>query len=391
MKKVILKGFVIFSFIVLILEVSINIYIFHFADEETITNYASVIQLARLFNKDRKKLRIIPHPYTLYMLTPNYEKGCNRHNSYGFRGEELKEKREDEIWIVCIGESTTYDYDIECWENTYPTQLEKYLKEQGINGRVINAGVDGWTSYEIMIDFYLRITQFPIDILIYYGGFNDVIFTRLIHPIPKNLLKRDITCARWGVDGMFNYPIWEESSLIRIVLLKAGLTMPHFDLFSMHLSQENRFTEFIVQLLRGTYPSGVFKDVPIETILKNNPPIGFEQNVRNIVSLAREKSILPVLTSYVLNTSGHNSHFIVTEPEAVKLINQSMASAIQEMNNVVEKVSQDYNVPYLDLAKVFPIDGNLFTDLIHNNEQGARVKAELIGKFLIDSGIIKSP
>lgn len=372
------------------LEIVVDVYIFYFAGEETITNYASVVQLARIFNRDREKLRIMPHPYTVYALSPNYRDGCNKHNSYGFRGEELGEKKEGEIWIACLGESTTYDYDIECWDEAYPVQLEQYLNEQGIKSRVINAGVDGWTSFEILIDFSLRISRLPIDILIYYGGFNDVIFTRLVYPTDDIPLYQDITCTRWGIDGMFNYPFWENSSLIRIILLKTGFAIPHFDLFSMHLNSQNRFIEFIVQLLNGSYPSGVFQSAPVEKILQKNPPIWFEQNLRNLVSLAKSKSILPVLTTYVLNTSGQNSHFVATKPEAVEVVNRVMTTAIKEMNTVIENIGNDNQVPYFDLSHTYPIDGNLFTDLIHNNEQGARVKAELVGKFLIDSGIVKS-
>ncbi|MGC9053316.1 MAG: SGNH/GDSL hydrolase family protein, partial [Candidatus Hydrogenedens sp.] len=119
------------------------------------------------------------------MPTPNYKKGENKHNSYGFRGEELSNKKEGEIWIACLGESTTYDSDLECWEKAYPAQLERYLNEQGIKAKVINTGVDGWTSFEILIDFNLRVSRLPIDIIIYYGGFNDIIFTRLVYPIPE--------------------------------------------------------------------------------------------------------------------------------------------------------------------------------------------------------------
>jgi len=389
--KIVLSFVITVGVIFVLAEISTNIYIYYFADEDSLSRYASITQLARIFNKDKNKLRITPHPYTVYTLSPNYEEGCNKHNLYGFRGKELGTKEDGEIWIACLGESTTYDYDIECWEKAYPAQLEKYLNEQGVKAKVINAGVDGWTSFEILIDFNLRVSRLPIDILIYYGGFNDIIFTRLVHPIPKNPLERDITCARWGIDGMFNYPFWETSSVMRIILVKLGYAIPHFDLFSMHLSPQNCFIDVVVQLLNRSYPEGIFKDIPIENILLNNPPIWFEQNLTNLVLLAKSKSIIPILTTYALNKSKHNNHFIVRDEKSVAIINRIMSFGIKEMNSVIEKIAKEQNIPILDLDNSYPVDGNLFTDLIHNNEQGAQIKAELIAKFLINSHIINLP
>ncbi|MGC8739479.1 MAG: hypothetical protein ACP5UA_12675 [Candidatus Hydrogenedens sp.] len=157
----------------------------------------------------------------------------------------------------------------------------------------------------------------------------------------------------------------------------------------MHLSTENHFTEFVVQLLNHSYPKGIFKDTPVEKMLLNNPPIWFEQNLTNLVLLAKSKSIIPVLTTYALNKSGHNNHFIARDAESISIINQIMTSAIKEMNAVIEKTATEQHIPFIDIDNSYPVDGNLFTDLIHNNEQGARVKAELIGKFLIDSGLVK--
>ncbi len=388
------KIFLVFLFALLIfitLEIVLDIYIDYFADEEFLTHYASIRQLAKRFNRDKNTLRLKSHLYTIYSLSPNFEKGCNRHNAYGFRGAELGEKRKDEVWIVCVGESTTYDYYIPCWKNTYPAQLEKYLNNNGVKAKVINAGVDGWTSFEVLIDFALRITRFPVDIVIYYGGFNDINYMRMVYPIPENVSGRGITYVRGGVDRMVNYPIWESSSLIRMCLVKMGYTIPHFDLFSLHLGEHNRFIEFITQLLKGNYPSGIFREVPIETILQMNPPIWFEQNLENFVLLAKSKFISPVMTTYILNNSDKNSHFVVESKSAVEKLHKVIKPAVNEMNTVIRRISDKYNVPCLDLSAIYPVDGDLFVDLVHNNEQGARIKAELIGEFLINAGLVNIP
>ncbi len=386
--KIFLISTILFLIGFIILEIIVDVYIHYFADEEFLTQYASLRQLVKRFQRDKSKSRLSPHPYTGYTLSPGYEKDCNKHNSYGFRGEELEEKKDGEIWIVCLGESTTYDYHIKCWEKAYPAQLERYLNEKGVKVKVINAGVDGWTSFEVLIDFALRITRFPVDILIYYGGFNDIIFTRMVYPLPDNVWERDITYARSGAIGMLNYPFWENSSVIRMILIKAGLTFPHFDLFVLNPSPGNRFPEFIVQLLKANYPSGIYREIPVERILTTNSPIWFRQNLENLVCLAKSKSITPVLISYVLNESTEKESFIVSQAEAVRIFKQVIKPAVDEMNGVMGDVSKKYEIPYLDLADEYPIDGGLFADLIHNNEQGAIKKAEIIGEFLINTGIV---
>ncbi len=371
------------------LEICFNLYITFFASEENFERYASITQLARAFNNYGEHFRVKPHPYTGYIPTPGYNSGCNKHNKYGFRGEEIGDKQDGEIWIACVGESTTYDYEIPCWDKTYPNQLEHYLKERGINVKVINAGVDGWTSFEILIDFESRVCKFPIDVVIYYGGFNDVIFNRMVYPIPENLYERDILVARGGIDKMLNFPFWQWSALFRFVSIKRGFFVPHFDLFSVHSTKENRFYEFVYQLSTQTYPAGIFKEIPTEKILELNPPIWFENNIKNLISLSQARNITPVLVTYAMNKSGQNDSFIITSSKERAVLKSILLAGVEEMNQALIKLSNELSVPLLELSPFFSNDPGLFVDLIHNNEKGAEKKAEMIGKFLIQQEIVR--
>jgi len=105
---------IVFFLIFCVLELGTIFYIHYFLDEEEFGNYASVKQIVNRIRKNKNYFKITFHPYTGYIPTPNYEKNCNKHNSYGFRGKELGDKKEGEIWIACLGESTTYDSDLDC-------------------------------------------------------------------------------------------------------------------------------------------------------------------------------------------------------------------------------------------------------------------------------------
>lgn len=381
---------VVFVIIFSILELGAIFYIHFCLDEEEFGHYASVKQIVNRIRKNKNYFKVTFHPYTGYIPTPNYKKDCNQHNSYGFRGKELEGKKEGEIWIACVGESTTYDSDLKCWDKAYPAQLEQYLNEQGIRAQVINAGVDGWTSFEILIDFMLRISKFPVDIVIYYGGLNDIGQTRFLYPVKNEILARDISDARQGIAGMFNYPFWENSTFLRIILVSSGLAMPHPHRLIMQYAPEYRIQDFIFQLSTNTYPSGIFKEIPVEKILALNPPFWFENNIRNLVLFAKSKTITPVLVNYMVNQSRQKDQLLVNNPQAKEVIKKIMGDAIVEMNSVLEKISKELDVPLFNLPEVYPVnDSNMFLDLVHNTEQGARVKAELIGKFLINSQIIK--
>jgi len=265
------------------------------------------------------------------------------------------------------------------------------LNEQGIKAKVINAGVDGWTSFEILIDFILRVSKFPIDIVIYYGGLNDVGQTRFLYPVKKrDILARDVSDVRQGIAGMFNYPFWENSSFLRVILVKTGLAMPHPHRLIMQYAPEYRIQEFIYQLSTNTYPSGIFKEISPENIIALNPPFWFENNIRNLVLLAKSKSMTPVLVNYMLNKSNQNDQLLVDNPQGKELIKKVMGDAIVEMNLVLEKISQELQVPIFKLPEVYPVnDPNMFLDLVHNTHEGVRKKAELIGEFLKNTQIIR--
>ncbi len=256
-------GVVLFLLLIFaIAELCFDVYILYFAGDEFVEKYASITQLCYLFRKEPNRFRITPHPFLGYFPTPNFERGCNKHNKYGFRGQNILEKEPGEIWIACIGESTTYDYKIECWEKAYPALLESFLQDKGLKAKVINAGVDGWTSYEIMLDFVLRTSKFPLDYVIYYGGFNDLIFNRLIYPV---LNKGDQVLGGYGIKGgverVLDIPLWQWSSLLRFLNVKFCFGIPHFDYFSVRPGENSRFFELIVQLINGSIPPAYLRIV----------------------------------------------------------------------------------------------------------------------------------
>ena len=146
-----------------LLEIIATSYLLYLADKDRFIRYASWSQLQNRKNEEAPRFSI--HRYLGYYPTPNYVKDKNRHNSLGYRGEEiLFPKPLGQFRIVCLGGSTTYNSSVADYRESMPALLEKYMREKGFeNVRVINAGVGGWGSLESLINFELRVLDLEPD------------------------------------------------------------------------------------------------------------------------------------------------------------------------------------------------------------------------------------
>lgn len=84
------------------------------------------------------------------ILRRNYQSNSYNINSYGFRGNELKDVVQDEIRILVLGDSVVFGVGLDQGVD-WPTQLEKYLRQQGVPATVINGGQSGMTN-KYMLD-----------------------------------------------------------------------------------------------------------------------------------------------------------------------------------------------------------------------------------------------
>lgn len=73
-------------------------------------------------------------------------------NNKGFRNvEDIKyEKDSDELRVLCLGDPHTLGYEVNRNE-TYASQLQSLMVSAGVKGRVINAGVFGFSTSEELI------------------------------------------------------------------------------------------------------------------------------------------------------------------------------------------------------------------------------------------------
>ena len=315
---------------------------------------------------DAKDYAWTPHPYLSYFPTPNYEKGQTFHNSLGYRNEEFPlEKPSDVFRIVALGGSSTYDVSIKDNDDTFTAQLEELLKEDyGYQDvQVINAGVSGYNSWEILVNLEFRVLDLDPDLVIIYEGTNDV-HARMVEP---SAYRGDDLGRRqaWQAPRV---AIWEHSALLRILSR------------AMNITRQVSVDDFVSA---PTYMSWPFESRLIEgnldpaEILKENPPIYFRRNLENMIAIAKEHDV-----QILFSTWAHSPNLNDYASEGY------YQQGFRENNDVVKEVALSHDIPFFDFAGVMPQEAIYWADGRHVNEAGALMKARLFAEYIHDQGLM---
>ena len=122
-----------------------------------------------------------PHPRLLWEWIPDQDATERvegfpvRINTSGFRGPEFSRlKPPDTVRIVAAGGSCTFGAQIEL-KNTFPEQLRENLlrEDPPMNLEVINAGVNGYSIFQVLIVLTEKILPLKPDLVIVAYSFND--------------------------------------------------------------------------------------------------------------------------------------------------------------------------------------------------------------------------
>ena len=316
---------------------------------------------------DPKEFAFTPHPYLSYYPTPNYRKGLTSHNSLGYRNDEFPLEKPSGVYrIVALGGSSTYDVSIKDNANTFTAQLERLLKDDyGYqNVQVINAGVPGYNSWEILVNLEFRVLDLDPDLIIIYEGTNDV-HARMVEP---SAYRGDDLGRRqaWHVPSV---ALWEHSALLRILSR------------AMNLTRQISIDDFVSS---STYLSWPYEyrlsedNLDPTEILKENPPIYFRRNLENMSAIAKEQGVEIMFSTWAyspyLNDYASEGYY---------------QQGFQENNAVVKDVAADQQLPLFDFVEVMPQDAKYWADGRHVNEAGALVKARLFAEFIHAQGLIE--
>lgn len=105
-------------------------------------------------------------------------------NSEGFRNKEIpKTKPARELRLAAIGDSVCHACHVsrqKSWEHLLEEKLKKMAPRWGRSSvKVINAGVYGYVSTQMLTRFKTRVAKYQPDLVLLVGGWNDLVFSSL--------------------------------------------------------------------------------------------------------------------------------------------------------------------------------------------------------------------
>lgn len=293
-------------------------------------------------------------------------------NALGFRGADVSDRKPESVFrIVCLGASTTegaFNTD----DETYPFYLGRELENRS-GGRpieVINAGFSGQTLPDLHAVLRDLVLPLAPDLVLFYGAHNNVNFVEFIGDIGCSIGYPQGTCWLSARSPFFNW--WYQQSAL-FVALSDGLG----------------------GLRRVTPPMPhPFDDDRSKVAVRN-----FADELDRLVGETQQHGVPIVLSSFV--TVAHEG-LSVTYDEAPGLffdlnrkwypLTPGEISRVYDVyNNVTQQTAQEWNLPYLDLAAVFPRELRYFPyDTIHFSAEGNRLLAEFFAEFLVVEGLLEA-
>jgi lysophospholipase L1-like esterase len=268
-------------------------------------------------------------------------------NSLGFRGPYFKKnKPPDTFRIVAMGGSTTagmYENEL-----TYPRLLERMLS-RAVTGKqkieVINAGVWGYTSCQVMKRYKKEIVDLKPDAILLMSGWNDINKMRA-----SGIKKKSQYC-------MNHHPVLVRSNIFRFLRLKISKSF------------KNNASELGVKFFQDNAKY-------------------YLENLKEIIEDAGAKGIHVVLVSLPsLFETGDIDKFIRYEQFSGFSLQEIgyRQSAVMHINTLKKKIANEYkHVSYVDngLSPLTADKSQFFNDTIHPTGAGNRVLAFQLFKYL---------
>ncbi len=277
-------------------------------------------------------------------------------NKFGFKGPDIeKSKDPNTVRIMPIGNSCTYGFYYDRY--SYPRTLERYLRSQGVSVEVINAGVGGYTTNNVLyrLDYFM---SFQPDIAIIYIGWNNLYADTFR---PRSYIIR-------GLQKLYNSYFHPEPD----VQIEGG-RLSYSDHYYSSLTEEaSRYTS-------SYRPS-------------------FLSEVEEIVEELSKKDIKPVLVTL----PGLFSVDKQPTEEALRIghlpgnVKNAYVLAIMtdKYNNAIRLLATEENIPLIDLeewgGKMLVPPEAWFTDSVHLSAEGQMAIGDYIGQRLVELGLVSS-
>jgi lysophospholipase L1-like esterase len=287
--------------------------------------------------------------YTVFQRPRNTQYG----NSLGFNDLPWSRARTPGVpRIACLGGSTTEGGNPMGRKGSYPTQLELVLEERtGRDFEVLNAGISGWTSAEMLIAWFLAVQDFQPDVVVLHEAVND------LEP-------------RFRANFEPDYSHWRRPVQVQPALGLERLLVRCSDLY-LYLQLKGGKAPEILDVC--TDHSGPTEPLLKEGKLPHATSFTFRRNILSIARSARANG-----SEVVLMTLPRNP---------VCKIGDFWPFGIAENNQHLRELASENGYRLADADEAFRARPELaaqFIDVVHLQPPGNRVKAEVIADALAD-------
>ncbi len=331
-----------------------------------------------------------------FQPSPDVMPGVNavahfRVNSLGIRGDEWSADRSGEYRIMAIGGSTTECNYID-QDNTWPALLQDGLPRTADQRRVWvgNLGKSGYNSRDHL--GYMRhvVDQHDIDAVLILLGGNDMIHRLMAddqydpHFVQNEQEYTDWLNERfWKVPlsmRIYTGPLYKRTALYQVA---KEIQIKHFPSDKAHIQDSAGKWLIKLRLMRQQAPPAA-QTPPLDTALDE-----FEQNVREMIQLARSRNLRIVfLTQPTIwkEQMPPNEQKMLwwgsRRRDKAFYTTATLAHAMDLYNQRLIDTCADTDTECFDLANRVPRSLDVFYDDIHFNDPGSKLVAdELISYF----------
>lgn len=287
--------------------------------------------------------------YTVYQHPRNSDSG----NAFGFNDWQWKRERTPGVpRIACLGGSTTEGGNSFGRSGSYPSLLERELEHRtGRDFEVLNAGLAGWTSAEMLIAWFLTIQDFQPDVVVLHEAVNDLEprFLAGFEPDYSHWRRPAQTVPTRGIERL----LVRCSDLYLFFWLRGGGSPDVNDVCT------DRSAPAEPLLAQGRLPGAT--------------SLAFRRNVLSIARSARGAGLEVVLMT------------LPTSPETD--IAAFWRYGVAENNQHLRELCAQHGLRLADADQAFrarPELADQFLDLVHAQPQANQVKAELVADTLAD-------
>lgn len=298
-----------------------------------------------------------PHPYSLFQPAPGLRaRGFVQHNSLGFRGPELRSDPGVRR-VFALGGSTTWGWGVDDPRDAYPAWLGRMLAAVDPRIEVVNAGLPMGSSAEVLATLHFRILPHDPALVILHTGLNDVF--PILMPGYRPDYSHDRTA--WRSNDSRLERLLYRSHLLRLV----GLRL------------ERRDARFGVPYVVDEHWD--WQRHAVSNLDEARDPrryVGFENNLRSLVAICRERGIPLVLSPTTLHPDFAEGH------PALGIAYERLVAIMRSFDDPAG------GVHFLDTSRL-EIPRERFTDeTCHLDARGQYAKARAFADFLEQTGLI---